>query len=790
MERSVSFINRIFNLRPGDFARGLPLFAYYLLIVTFYMMGRVARVALFLDHFKTVQQPYADMSVAVLAAFLIAPYIRAGRRANLRNLQTASLLFFAANLIVFWWGFHFHNWPWISAMFYVWVGVCGILAVAQVWTLANFVWTTREAKRLFSILGSGGIIGGSAGGFLAKQVAVRFGTEAMLPFMATFLLICAPLIWVAWKQKKSTPDEIEQIDAQEGPRNLVDSFRLVWHSAHLKAIAALICLASVVTTIGGWQLNTIAKQTLVEKNALAAFLGDLQGYTGIAALIAQLLITTKLLRRFGVGTALLILPLSLTGGSIAILGAGTLWAAVILKASDGVFRYSIDTSALQLLYLPVAANIKVQVKSFIDTVIWKLGDGLAALTLLLFATTLQFTARQISWVNLVLLGAWLIAAFIARRQYVLTLRENIQHVRMQPAQLAIPVMDAFTTNVLAEKLNSNDVNEVVYALDLFEMAQHLNAHSAVRNLLEHPSPHVRKKAVSILNNAGDVSVRHQVTGLIRDTSLEVRTEALLYLSRHDGMDPLTYVEQLGDFADFSIRSAMVSFLMKPGEAQNREAARIILDGIVADLGNPAIASDAARALAVLEDVAVEALRDRLADAAAPLELRLQIPDLLLRIATSAAGVALAENLIQADPDFRTKVISALNKLCEYQRNLNLDKQLIESAMIAEMMGHYRSYQLVGVSNGPVDESLQRTMTEELERIFRLMKLMFPTIDLQNAYMGIQSSDPVMHANALEFLDNTLNPSLRARLVPLIDSEVSLEERVRLADRYLGFSVNA
>ena len=109
-------------------------------------------------------------------------------------------------------------------------------------------------------------------------------------------------------------------------------------------------------------------------------------------------------------------------------------------------------------------------------------------------------------------------------------------------------------------------------------------------------------------------------------------------------------------------------------------------------------------------------------------------------------------------------------------------------MIAEMMGHYRSYQLVGVSNGPVDESLQRTMTEELERIFRLMKLMFPTIDLQNAYMGIQSSDPVMHANALEFLDNTLNPSLRARLVPLIDSEVSLEERVRLADRYLGFSV--
>ena len=48
----------------------------------------------------------------------------------------------------------------------------------------------------------------------------------------------------------------------------------------------------------------------------------------------------------------------------------------------------------------------------------------------------------------------------------------------------------------------------------------------------------------------------------------------------------------------------------------------------------------------------------------------------------------------------------------------------------------------------------------------------------------------MHANALELLDNTLNPRLRAHLVPLIDSEVSFEERVKLADRFLGFSARA
>src|SRR5262249_4698122 len=151
--------------------------------------------------------------------------------------------------------------------------------------------------------------------------------------------------------------------------------------------------------------------------------------------------------------------------------------------------------------------------------------------------------------------------------------------------------DQFTSNLFAERLQSKDVNEVIYALDLFEMAQQLNAHAAVRNLLEHPSPHVRKKAISILNSAADLSVRGQVAQMVRDTNLDVRAEALLYLSRHEDVDALTYVDEVHDFTDFSIRSATVSFLMRPGEGQNREAGQMILDGMIADLENPDFAPE-------------------------------------------------------------------------------------------------------------------------------------------------------------------------------------------------------
>ena len=97
------------------------------------------------------------------------------------------------------------------------------------------------------------------------------------------------------RQKPDAQDEPARTDVQETPRNLLESFRLVRQSRHLQAIAGLMCLCSIVTTLGGWQLNAIAKAELVQKDALTAFLGNVQGYSGILALIVQLLITTKLL---------------------------------------------------------------------------------------------------------------------------------------------------------------------------------------------------------------------------------------------------------------------------------------------------------------------------------------------------------------------------------------------------------------------------------------------------------------------------------------------------------------
>ena len=431
-------VERLLNLQPGDLGRGILLFSYLFLIMASYMMARIARDAIFLGQFRADQLAYGDIAIAVIVGFVVAGYIRAGRGLSLRNLLVGSLLFFAANCLVFWWlSYHFQL-AWLPPIIYVWVGMFGVLAVSQVWTLANHVLTVREAKRIFGLVGSGAILGAILGGKFASIAAKQFGTESMFLAMVIALTICSFLVIPIWKLKRSGGET----SGKEKLQNFTESLRLVRESAYLRAIAGLILAASLVTAIAGWQFKAIAKQFYQEKDAIAAFFGEFYFWAGLAGLLIQLLLTSRFLRKFGLGPALFIVPVALTIGSIAVLGWGTvtIWAAISLRGSINLFQYSIDKSTVELLYLPIPSNIKVQVKSFIDTVIWRLGDGFGGIAVLLFISWLGWSAQQIGWVNLVFILGWVAAALVARRQYVGALRTSIQEHRLDTERALAPVL--------------------------------------------------------------------------------------------------------------------------------------------------------------------------------------------------------------------------------------------------------------------------------------------------------------------------------------------------------------
>ena len=441
--------------------------------------------------------------------------------------------------------------------------------------------------------------------------------------------------------------------------------------------------------------------------------------------------------------------------------------------------------------------------------------------------------------------------------YVDTLRASIHEHRLDAERASAAVLDRSATNLLADRLRATDPKEILYALDLFETERERASHPAIRGLLSHQAPEVRRRAITILSDARDTSVIAEVEALLKDPSLDVRTEAALYLAQHSAIDPLTRIDALGDFADFSIRSGIVAFLARPGPAQNLEAAALMLasmaeepgpegqrtrleaarllvhlpdsfarvhDALLADddpevaraavravarhpslrfvpaliarLQHPAITADAADALAHFGDGIVPAVSEALTSSATPMAARREIPALLARLGAAAAVPSLQEAMLDGDTTLRFRVITALNKVYQLHPELEQDHQMLDTLIAAEILGHYRSYQILGrlghdaTGDDPAMRGLRESMHQEIERIFRLLSLKYPGQDLHSAYYGVQSASPVVHDNALEFLDNVLAPDLRRVLLPLVDSTVTVAERVTYAAVVVGTDVSS
>ncbi len=820
--------------------------------------SKAARDALFLDRYRAIDLPYVDIAIAFMVGIAASVYLWVGHRTNLRNLLVGSILFFAANALVFW------TWAAASvvesgALFvalYIWVGVFSVLAPSQVWTLANYVMTTREAKRSFGFIGSGAILGWIVGGLATRTAVARYGTESMLALVAGSLLVCALLVVVIWRNRPDyVGNDMPATGTDRDSGTLLGSLSLVRESKYLRAIAALVLISALTTTVAGWQFKAIAKAAIPGTDELAMFFGTFNTIAGVMSLLLQLLLTGRVLRTAGVGAALFIVPTFMLMGSAGVILLGTLLAASMLKASDQVLRYSIDKATVELLYLPVSAAHTFRVKSFIDTVVYRVGDAGGGLVVLLFAVVLQWSPVDMSRVAIVLLGGWLVAALVARRQYVENLRESIHQHRVDSERASIPVMDRDATALISSRLKGT-TREIAYALSLFEMAHDRKVHPAVRGLLHHEQPEIRRQALSLLARAGDLTVKAEVEKLLRDPSLEVRTEALLYFTSFDRSDPLERIEALGDFEDFSIRAALVAFLARPGATQNADAARLMLAKMVEEAGaagqrtrleaarliatlpdlferdlrtllddedvavaraaivavgklkkrtlipplierlaEPSLSEAATAALAEFGDRIVGTLRDYLTDEQISTGVRREIPKVLQAIGSASAQAVLTASVLDRDVILRYQIIAALNKLGQQHPERSIDRKLIESVLAAEIMGHYRSYQVLGTLGAsleddanPIAHGLRESIEKEAERIFRLLKILYPQYDMHSAYVGLQSNDPVMHDNAVEFLDTVLPPEVRLVVIPLFDRDVPVATRIESANKMLGASL--
>jgi AAA family ATP:ADP antiporter len=850
-------LRRFLDVRPGE---GLPVllaFVYIATVVASFLLAKPIRNSLFLRQYGPYAVAYVYVAVPLVLSLFVPAYTRVAARFGSRNVAVGTLLFFSVNVLLFWYSFRFAPFKLLPAAFYVWVNCFAVIAPVQAWSFANSLFDTRQARRLFGLLGASASLGAIAGGVLATfLVGPVGGTENMLLVLAALILVSAGIVAFARLRVRPTGGAGR---VRRATPPFAETMREIARNPYLRLIAALLFVSAVGTQWVGFQLNIVANERFGDDaDALLRFFGTFNFLLGAVSFVVQMLVTRRLLRHFGVAVTILVLPLALMFGTTLVVAIPALLAVVFLNSIEQAFRFSVDKPTYELLYLPIAPAQRLRFKGAIDILFNRVADAVGGVLFgvatrgFLMIPGLGLHLRGTAAINIGFLAVWTAIAWRLRVEYVRTIRESIHRHRLDSEQTSADVLERSAAIALTAKLRATDPSEVRYALELLEVQQSRSWHPALRELLSHPEPDVRRRSLAILAAASDRAIVTRARAMVRDTDIGVRTEALLYLSRELGLDPLQQIQELGDFEDFSIRAGMVAFLASPGPARNVEAARAILEGmirsdgptdgrerveaarlialvpdafldllvlllrdrdiavarqairsaqvvgrqalippLVALLGEPQLADEAADALASLRDVVVPVLEQHLHDDGTPLAIRREIPSVLVRVGTDAAQQVLVDSVLQGDATLRHRIISSLNKVRAAHPDIRLDANVLELLLAAEIAGHYRSYQVLGplrtqLKDGdPVLEAMRHSMEQELERIFRLMALLLPQAGLHDAYVGIRSTNAIVRANALEFLDNVLKPELRQLLVPLLDAQVTIQERIALADRLVG-----
>lgn len=852
-------VRRFLDLRPGE---GLPVlltFLYVSVVVACFLLAKTIRSGLVLRDYGPYAFIYLYAAVPAVLSILVPIYARIAARFGGRRLAVWTLVFFSLNALAFWYAFRTREIEILPVVFFVWVNCYGVIAPVQAWSFANSVFDTRQAKRLFGLVGSGASLGAIAGGLLARFLLGPVGgTINLMAVLAGLLLAAAGIATFAGRRVRRVG--LTTARGQRKARRFSETLGEIFASPYLRLIAGLAFVVAIATQWTAFQLSIVAKASFGDDlDAFTEFYGTFNFILGIVSFALQVVFTGRLLRTFGVALTILVLPLALTTGNLLVMLLPGLWPVLLTNGFDQSLRFSVDKATYELLYLPIAPGRRGQIKSAIDIVVTRFADAVGAILLgvatvgFLMLPGMRLGLRGLAFITLLMVSVWVALALRLRREYVRTIQDSIHRHRIDSERGTTAVTERSAAEVLRAKLAAADTGEVRYALELIEGQHSRKWHPTLRDLLSHYDPEIRRRALSILSASGDAEIADRVPLMLRDSDIGVRTEALLYLSREAGIDPLRQIQELGDFEDFSIRAGAAAFLAARGPSRNLDAARVLIEGMAAShgpdgrrdrieagrligavgerelfdllppliadadpdvarqavraahqlaiedlvpplilaLGRAEIAEDAADALARLGNVVIPAIVEALHDDAMPVEVRREIPSVLLRVGTMEAEEALVASLLESDGTVRHRIIASLNKLRAARPDIRIDPTIVELLLAAEIAGHYRSYQVLGPlqrqlkDDDPVLEALRHSMEQELERVFRLMALLFPQSGLHDAYVGLRSSNPVIRANALELLDNVLKPELRHLLVPLLDSLVTVEERIQIANRLVG-----
>lgn len=410
------------------------MFLYFFLVITVFWILKPIKKALFIGYYKGTGETFfglggpeaeqiakvGNMAVAFVAMIV---FTLLSRRLHRQRLTLVFAGFSIAALLGYL--------PFVSGgepgqpivwSFYLFGDLFNTLMVATFFAFLNDSVAPGDAKRLYGPIVLGGVAGGAFGSLVVNRLTDELDLSQWLLASSGLVAVIAGLAWAAgtWVDRNPPPaPEKKTADAPVMPGNAaLEGARLVFRSRYLLAIVTIVGLYEIISTILDYQFTSTVDH-FVSKENLDNHFSTVFLITNTFALGVQLFLTSAIMTRFGVRTALLITPLAILGNSVAFLALPILWVGSLLNTTDNGLNYSMNQSAKESLYTPTSRDEKYKAKAFIDMFVQRAAKAIAVgVNLLLAAWFGGFEAvRWLSIVALVLVAIWIAAASYAGRRF-------------------------------------------------------------------------------------------------------------------------------------------------------------------------------------------------------------------------------------------------------------------------------------------------------------------------------------------------------------------------------------
>ena len=409
MTALAGWLRRVVPATPAERAAALWSFGYFFMLLASYYVLRPLRdrmgIAggvkalpwLFTATFITllVAQPVYGVLVAKLPRHRFIPIV---------------YQFFAVNLAVFWALLWFDVEPTIVArVFFVWVSVFNLFAVAVFWSFMADLFGSEQGKRLFGFIGAGGTAGGLLGPVITIALAVPLGPANLVLVAIVFLELAVFCVARLERSAGSTAlmGGVQRDDRPVGG-SAVAALREVLRSPYLLGMAAWVALFSLGATVLYLVQAQIVASAVHGAGEQTRVFASVDLAVGLLTLATQVFATGRLLQRFGTGLAAGSLPAVYLVGFVTLALAPGVVVVLVFQVVQRWVNFAIANPARQVFFTVVDRESKYKAKNLIDVVVYRgcdaasswLFDSLQALGLKFGAIALGALPVAAGWLLL------------------------------------------------------------------------------------------------------------------------------------------------------------------------------------------------------------------------------------------------------------------------------------------------------------------------------------------------------------------------------------------------------